>query len=65
MEFGIGVRVAATFAELPEERFAGAESCRVKLLVMVRFVDAVLEGSATLCAVTVTFGETGRIGGAV
>ena len=38
----------------------GTESCRRKLLVMVMAADTCLELSATLRAVSVTFGDAGK-----
>ena len=64
-EPGTGVSVAATAAEPPEATLEGAESCTEKLLVMVTAAEACLDGSATLCAVSVTVAEAGRICGAV
>jgi hypothetical protein len=43
----------------------GTESCNRKLLVMVIVADTCLELSATLRAVSVTFGDGGKICGAV
>jgi hypothetical protein len=43
----------------------GTESCRRKLFVMVMAADTCLELSATLRAVSVTFGDAGKICGAV
>jgi hypothetical protein len=64
-EPGTGVNVATTVAEAPVVTLAGAVSCTVKLLVIVRFVAPCFAGSAALCAVTVTLEATGRIAGAV
>jgi len=60
-----GVNVAAMTAEPPEAMLEGAESCREKLLVMVTAAEACLDGSATLCAVTVAAAGVGKICGAV
>jgi hypothetical protein len=46
----MGVRAATIPAEVPTGTLAGAESCRVKLLVMVNAAEALLDGSAMLCA---------------
>jgi hypothetical protein len=43
----------------------GAESCSEKLLVMVNAAEICFAGSATLCAVSVTFAGEGGIPGAV
>ena len=64
LEPGTGVNVATIPAEDPTGTLAGAESCSVKLLVMVSVAEARLDGSAMLCAVSVAFAEDGRICGA-
>jgi len=64
-EPGAGVNVAAMTLEPPEAMLEGAESCREKLLVMVTAAKACFDGSAMLCAVTVTVAGAGRICGAV
>ena len=64
-EPGTGVSVATIPAEAPTGTLAGAESCSVKLLVMVSAAEARLEGSATLCAVSVAVAGDGKICGAV
>jgi hypothetical protein len=43
----------------------GAESCNKKLLVMATVAETCFEGSATLCAVSVTLAGAGRLPGAV
>ena len=63
-ELGTGVSVAAMTLEPPEATLEGAESCREKLLVMATAAEACFDGSATLCAVTVTVAGAGRICGA-
>jgi hypothetical protein len=65
LELGIGVSVATTATELPIPVLVGAASCNKKLLVMFNAADAVLEGSATLCAFTTTAAEKGKMDGAV
>ena len=65
LELGIGVRVATSVALSPASTLEGAESCSVKLLVIVIAAEMSFEGSATLCAVRVTFAGDGRIPGAV
>ncbi len=65
LEPGIGVSVAAMRLEPPEAMLEGAESCSEKLLVTVIVAEACRDGSATLCAVSVTVAEAGRICGAV
>jgi hypothetical protein len=62
---GAGASVATTAAAPPAGTPAGAVSCNVKLLVMVMVAEACFEGSATLCAVTVTLETVGRMPGAV
>jgi len=62
---GTGVIVATMVVETPAGKFAGAVSCRVKLLVMLTATEAPFAGSATLCAVSVTLGGAGKIPGAV
>ena len=64
-EPGTGVSVAVTAAVRPVVRFPGADSVSEKLLVMVTVAEACFDGSATLCAVTVSVGALGRIRGAV
>ena len=64
-EPAIGVSVAAITLEPPEATLVGAESCKEKLLVMVTVAEACLEGSATLCAVSVTVARAGSVCGAV
>jgi len=65
LEPGTGVNVAAMTPEPPEATLEGAESCSEKLLVMVTAAEVCLDGSATLCAVTVAVAGVGRICGAV
>ena len=65
LELGTGVSVATIVADPPVGTLDGAESCSVKLLVMVTAADTCFEGSATLCAVSVTLVGDGRIPGAV
>ena len=64
-EPGTAVSVATTVAVPPAGTLDGAASCSEKLLVIVTPAEAFAEGSPTLCAVTVTLGGDGRIGGAV
>jgi hypothetical protein len=64
-EPGTGVSVATSVAVPPVGTLAGAESCRVKWLVTVTAAEACLDGSATLCAVSITLAFAGRICGAV
>ena len=49
----------------PAGTLDGAESCNAKLLVTVTAAEICLEGSATLCAASVTLAGEGRIPGAV
>jgi hypothetical protein len=65
LEFGAGVIVATIVAVPPAGTPDGALSCSEKLLVMVSDAEICFEGSATLCAVNVTFAGEGRIPGAV
>lgn len=60
-----GVRVAATRPEPPEATLGGAERRREKLLLTVTVAEACLEGSARLCAVSVTVAAVGKTCGAV
>ena len=62
---GAGVSVATIVVVPPAGTPAGAVSCTVKLLVIVRLAEACFDGSATLCAVNVTLVAIGRIPGAV
>ena len=64
-EPGTGVSVAMIPAEVPTGTIAGAESDSVKLLMMVSAAEARLEGSATLCAVSVAVAVAGSTCGAV
>src|ERR1700687_5285541 len=63
-EPAISVSVAAITLEPPEATLVGAESCKEKLLVMVAVAEACLEGSGTLCAVSVTVAGAGSVCGA-
>jgi hypothetical protein len=65
LEFGTGVMVATIVAVVPVGTPDGAVSCSEKLLVMFSAAEICFEGSATLCAVSVTFAGEGRIPGAV
>jgi hypothetical protein len=65
LSLGIGIRVATIPAEVPTGTLAGAESCRVKLLMMVIAAEALLDGSAMLCAVNVAVAGDGKNRGAV
>ena len=60
-----GVSVATIVVVPLTGTLEGAASCSVKLLVMMMAADACLEGSAALCAVSMTFAAEGRICGAV
>jgi hypothetical protein len=64
-ELGRGVSVDTIAALTPAGTLEGAESCNAKLLVMVTAAEICFEGSATLCAVSVTLAGDGRIPGAV
>src|ERR1700719_103033 len=64
-EPGTGVSVAMIPAEVPTGTIAGAESDSVKLLVMVSAAEARFEGSAMLCAVSVSAAVAGSTCGAV
>jgi hypothetical protein len=57
--------VATIVALVPAGTPDGAESCNAKLLVMVTAAEICFEGSATLCAVSVTLAGDGSIPGAV
>lgn len=60
-----GVSVATIPADAPAATLMGAESCRVKLLVMVTAAEARLDGSATLWAVRIVVTGKDKICGAV
>ena len=64
-EPGTGVSLAMIPAEVPTGTIAGAESDSVKLLVMVSAAEARFEGSAMLCAVSVSAAVAGSTCGAV
>src|SRR5256885_16358610 len=64
-EFGIGVSVATMVADAVVAMLVGPESCNAKLLVIFSAATANFEGSATLCARTITLGVEGKICGAV
>lgn len=64
-EFGAGVSVAVNKAVALVWTNEGPATESVKLLVMLTAALALLEGSATLLAVSVTPGSEGQIGGAV
>jgi hypothetical protein len=64
-ESGAGVSVATIVAVPLAGTLEGAESCNEKLLVMATVAEACFEGSATLCAVSVTLAGAGRFLGAV
>jgi hypothetical protein len=57
--------VATTAALAPVDTLAGAESCSEKLLVTFTSTETCLDGSAALCAVSVTLAGCGRICGAL
>ena len=59
-----GVRVATRTAVADVETVPGALSCNVKWLVTTIPTEVCLEGSATLCAVSVTEAGDGKICGA-
>lgn len=59
------MNVATIVVLVPAGTLDGAESCSAKLLVMVTVAEICLEGSATLCAVSVTLEGEGRIAGAM
>lgn len=65
LELGTGVSVATIVALVPAGTLDGAVSRSVKVLVMVTTAKICFEGSATLCAVSVTLAGDGRIPGAV
>jgi hypothetical protein len=65
LEPGTGVSVATIVDVAPAGTLGGAESCKEKLLVIATVADACFEGSATLCAVSVTLAGNGRVCGAV
>jgi len=65
LEPGTGVMVATITAVAEVVTVPGAVSCSVKWLVMFTVTVAFFDGSATLCAVTVTAAGNGRICGAV
>ena len=64
-EPGTGVSVATMVAAPLVGTLAGAEMVKEKWLVTVMDAEACLDGSATLCAVSVTLDGAGRICGAV
>jgi hypothetical protein len=64
-ELGTGVIVATIVAVPAAGTLEGAESCKEKLLVMATVAEICLEGSATLCAVSVALAGGGRVCGAV
>jgi hypothetical protein len=61
---GTGVMVATTVAAAPAGTPDGAISCSEKVLVIATAAETCFEGSATLCAVSVTLAGDGRICGA-
>ena len=63
LEPGTGVMVATITAVA--DAVPGVVSCSVKWLVMSTVTVAFFDGSATLCAVTVTAAGDGRICGAM
>ena len=62
---GTGVSVAVNGVAAPACRLPGAESCKLKWLVIVTLTLLCFVGSATLVAINVTLAEPGRICGAV
>jgi hypothetical protein len=64
-ELGTGVSVATIVAVPLTGTLEGAESCNEKLLAMATVAEPCFEGSATLCAVSVTLAGAGRFLGAV
>jgi hypothetical protein len=64
-ELGTGVSVAVRPALVPTVTDEGPLTVKVKLLVTVTTAVAFFDGSATLLAVTVSIGGTGRFCGAV
>jgi hypothetical protein len=62
---GTGLSVAIKVAVEDAATVDGTASCSRKLLVMVIAADTYRELSATLRAVSVTFGDAGKICGAV
>ena len=62
---GTGVSVATIAADAPACTLDGAESCSENVLVIVTAAEICFEGSATLCAVSVTPRVAGRMLGAV
>jgi hypothetical protein len=62
---GTGVSVAVIAVDPAACTLLGADNSNVKLLVIVSIADAACEGSATLCAVSVTFTAAGKTCGAV
>ena len=65
LELGAGVRVAVYCADAPALTDVGPVTTRVNVLVTCTAAAACLDGSATLCAVKVTFAGEGKICGAV
>ena len=65
LEFAAGVRVAVKVAVLPALTDDGPVTARENALVMVIVPAPLFDGSATLIAVSVTFGGAVRICGAV
>ena len=64
-EPGGGVRVAAMVAVPETGTLAGADICSKKSLVIITAAEACLDGSATLCAISVAAAGAGKICGAV
>jgi len=64
-EPGMAVSVATIAAVAPTGTLDGTGSCNEKLLVIVSAAETCFEGSATLCAVNVTFAGEGRTCGAL
>jgi hypothetical protein len=62
---GTGVIVATIVAVPPAATLDGVESRNEKVLAMATAAEICLEGSATLCAVSVALAGEGRICGAV
>ena len=58
---GTGLSVAIKVAVEDAATVEGTASCNRKLLMMVIAADTCLELSATLRAVSVTFGDAGKI----
>jgi hypothetical protein len=65
LEPATGVSIAVMTAVPEAGTLAGAKICSRKLLAIVTAAEACFDGSATLCAISVTVAGVGKIRGAV